>query len=81
MLVLTRKSGQSIYIGDKIKIKVLSIGSSGVELGIEAPKEISIVREELLEKVKDINIKAAQINTDSLDIFKKLIKNSKLEEK
>ncbi len=76
MLVLTRKAGQAIYIGDKIKIKILSISSSGVEVGIEAPKELNIVREELLEKVKDLNIKASKINRDSLDKLKNLIKEN-----
>jgi len=76
VLVLTRKAGQAIYIGDKIKIKILSISSSGVEVGIEAPKELNIVREELLEKVKDLNIKASKINRDSLDKLKNLIKEN-----
>ncbi len=74
MLVLTRKAGQSIYIGDKIKIKILSISSSGVEVGIEAPRELNIVREELVERVKDINIKASKIDKTSLDKLKDLLK-------
>jgi len=76
VLVLTRKAGQAIYIGDKIKVKILSISSSGVEVGIEAPREFNIVREELLERVKDLNIKASKINKDSLDKLKNLIKES-----
>lgn len=48
MLVLTRKKEEEIRIGDEITIKVISIKGGGVRLGIDAPKEISIVRSELL---------------------------------
>lgn len=48
MLVLTRKLGESIIIGDNlIKLKVLSIGGENVRIGIEAPKEFSVHREEI----------------------------------
>ncbi|GBD03914.1 Carbon storage regulator [bacterium HR19] len=52
MLVLKRKEGQSLIIGDKIIVKVIEIEGRSVKIGIEAPKDISIVREELLEKIK-----------------------------
>ena len=76
MLVLTRKKGQSIIIGENIRIKIVSINPSGVEIGIEAPKDINIVREELLEKVKSLNIEAANLKVaeDSLNKLKKIIK-------
>ncbi len=77
MLVLTRKKGQSIIIGDNIKIKVISVNQSNVEIGIDAPKDINIVREELVEKVKSLNIEAANLNIekDSLNKLKKILKN------
>lgn len=49
MLCLSRKSDQSIIIGDNIRITVTKVGGDVVRFGIEAPKEVSIVREELLE--------------------------------
>lgn len=48
MLVLSRKKEEEIRIGDEITIKVISIKGGGVRLGIDAPKDISIVRSELL---------------------------------
>jgi carbon storage regulator len=47
MLVLSRKVGQRILIGDKISVTVVRIGQGGVRLGIEAPNDFEVVREEL----------------------------------
>ncbi|MEJ5226427.1 carbon storage regulator CsrA [Thermodesulfovibrio sp.] len=58
MLVLTRKAGQSIRIGDSIVIKIVSVDGSQVKIGIEAPKGIAIFREELYEKLRESNIEA-----------------------
>ena len=51
MLVLTRRLGENIVIGDDIIIRVLDIGNQ-VKLGIEAPQELSVHREEVYEKIK-----------------------------
>lgn len=58
MLVLTRKAGQSIRIGDSIVIKIFSVDGSQVKIGIEAPKGVAIFREELYEKLRESNIEA-----------------------
>jgi carbon storage regulator len=50
MLVLSRKKNEAIYIGKDVKIVVLSVNNGVVKLGFEAPKEVNIVREELLNK-------------------------------
>ena len=47
MLVLTRKVGERILIGDKIAVTVVRIGQGGVRLGIEAPNDLEVIREEL----------------------------------
>ncbi|MEK6248720.1 MAG: carbon storage regulator [Planctomycetales bacterium] len=47
MLVLSRKVGQRILIGDNIAVTVVRIGQGGVRIGIEAPKELEVIREEL----------------------------------
>lgn len=48
MLLISRKLGEVIYIGDNIKLTVTEIGNTKVRIGITAPPEISITREELL---------------------------------
>ncbi len=52
MLVLTRKVGDSILIGDSIKIQVVKVKGCQVRLGIEAPKETKVFRQEVLEGIK-----------------------------
>lgn len=52
MLVLSRKVGERILIGDKISVTVVKIGHGGVRIGIEAPPELAVVREELAEELK-----------------------------
>ncbi len=63
MLVLTRKLGEVIKVGDKIKVVVVSIDGGSVKLGIEAPQEIPVHREEVYEKIAAEN-KAASANFD-----------------
>lgn len=49
MLILTRKAGDSVLIGDNIKITVLSINGKQIKIGVDAPKEIDVLREELTD--------------------------------
>jgi len=51
MLVLSRKVGERILIGDQISVTVVRIAGGGVRLGIEAPHELPVVREELKEQL------------------------------
>lgn len=50
MLVLTRRSGEAVHIGDDIVVRVLGVNGNQVRLGFDVPKEINVVREELLKK-------------------------------
>ena len=52
MLVLSRKIGERILIGDKIAITVVKIGHGGVRIGVEAPTELAVVREELATQLE-----------------------------
>ncbi len=76
MLVLARKTDQSILIGDDIEIKVVSIDKGVVKLGIEAPKELSIIRNELLEDIKELNKEATKqaSNQQLKELSSKIIK-------
>ena len=53
MLVLTRKLGENIRIGDSVKITVLEVRSGQVKLGIEAPPEIKVHREEIYARIQE----------------------------
>ncbi len=68
MLVLTRKLGESIAIDDHIKIVVVQIKGKQVRLGIKAPKETKIHREEVYQAIKNQNTQASQ--SDLSDISK-----------
>jgi carbon storage regulator len=63
MLVLTRKLGESIRIGDNIIVKVVDLDSRHVKLGIDAPKTVSVNREEIYERIQNEN-KAASASKD-----------------
>jgi carbon storage regulator len=52
MLVLTRKPGQSIMIGDEVEVQVLSVAGEKVRLGITAPRDVSIFRNEVYDRIE-----------------------------
>jgi len=60
MLVLSRKINEKIRIGSDIIINVISINENQIKIGIEAPGEIKIYREEVYERVKNHTLEAAQ---------------------
>lgn len=70
MLVISRKKGESLLIGDDIEITVEKIDSSSVKISIKAPKEKVILRKEVYERVKEENSNAIVENKDILDILK-----------
>ena len=66
MLVLTRKLGESIAIDDHIKIIVVQIKGKQVRLGIKAPQETKIHREEVYQAIQDQNTAASHSSLDTL---------------
>lgn len=59
MLILTRKTGQDLIIGDNITVKVLEIKGDSVKIGIEAPKEVAVNRQEVYDAIRQANREAA----------------------
>jgi carbon storage regulator len=60
MLILTRKLGESITVGDDIKITFLEVKGKQVKLGIEAPPQIAVHREEIYNLIREQNIQAVK---------------------
>ena len=66
MLILTRKLGEQINIGDDITVTLLEIRGTQVKLGIDAPKRIGIHRNEIYEKIKQENLRSCNISGSDL---------------
>lgn len=64
MLVLSRKSNESIMIGKDIEIKILGIEEGKVKLGIEAPRDLEIYRKEIYLEIEEENISASKQELD-----------------
>ncbi|SEF99784.1 carbon storage regulator, CsrA [Caloramator fervidus] len=58
MLVLTRKQGESILIGEGIEIKIIEVSKNEVKIGIQAPRDVKIVRKELISEIKNENLES-----------------------
>jgi len=61
MLILTRKPGESVFIGDGIKITIVEIKGNQIRVGIDAPKEMRIYREEIYYQIIEENKQAAEV--------------------
>jgi carbon storage regulator len=71
MLVLTRKPGEKILIGDDIVITVLDARGDSVRIGIDAPRGVKIQRDEVVRAVSEANLAATQIDTAAEDRIKR----------
>ncbi len=67
MLVLTRKLGEGIVIGDDVIIKVIEMKGGAVRIGIDAPRSKKIYRQEIFDKITQENIVASQWDITDLD--------------
>lgn len=76
MLVLSRKTNQSIMIGDNIEVVIVECKDGSVKIGIEAPKNIKVFRKEIFDEIKNENSEA--LVTD-IDMLKKALGDKKQE--
>lgn len=67
MLVLTRKAGEGIIIGDNITVKIVEVKGGGIRIGIDAPRDTKIYRQEVYEKIKQENVEATNWSLNDLD--------------
>lgn len=75
MLVLTRKLGESIAIGDDIKITLLDIKGKQLRIGIDAPKGVSVYRDEIYQAIQEQNLQAAASDIHISNVWERLTKN------
>ena len=73
MLILTRKQGESVAIGDDIQVTVVEIQGKQVKLGVKAPREVSVHRQEIYEKIQQENIRASQVQDLDLSELRQVI--------
>ena len=67
MLILTRKLGEMIRVGDDVTVRVLEVRGNQVRLGVEAPAAVRIYREEVYRAIRRENEEAALVGPSSLD--------------
>lgn len=72
MLVLTRKVGQALIVGESVEITVLEVRGESVRLGIAAPRSVSVLRKEVRDQVRAENLQAAASAAQAEDVLSAL---------
>lgn len=75
MLVLTRKVGESIRIGDEIEVVVTAVDQNKVRIGVKSPRNIPVYREELYRRIQLENQQAANVAMNDLEEMLKMVKS------
>jgi carbon storage regulator len=77
LLILTRKIGEGIILGDDIRIAVLEIRGKQIRIGIEAPQNVVVLREEIYQRIQEENLQAAGVRDVDLKEIANLWKQKK----
>ncbi len=75
MLILSRKKGQKLIINDNIEVVIIEADSGVAKIGIKAPKDVTIYREELYNELKQTNKNSIDTEVDTLKQLEEAIKN------
>jgi carbon storage regulator len=75
MLVLSRRVGDSVVIGDDVVVTVLEVRGDVVRIGVDAPREVAVRRKELLTELADSNRAAASPDPAAIDDLSKLVRH------
>lgn len=76
MLVLSRRVGERLFIGNDIVVTIIDVRSDGVRVGIDAPREIRVTRAEIFEAVEQHNVEAASADDSALEKLRGLAPKS-----
>ena len=74
MLVLSRKINEAVLIGDSIRVQVLDIKGDQVKLGVSAPSEIKVLRQEILEEIRESTMDASRVEKSEVKRIIKILK-------
>jgi carbon storage regulator len=77
MLILTRRSGQSLYVGDNIRVTVLGSQGKQVKIGLELPEDMTVYRDEVYQRVMEENRMAIQTSNEDLLVAATLWQDNK----
>ena len=80
MLILTRKIGEGIILGDDIRISILEIRGKQIRIGIEAPQNVVVLREEIYQRIQEENLQAAGVRDVDLKELANIWKQKKKNE-
>ncbi|MEG2172082.1 MAG: carbon storage regulator CsrA [Desulfovibrionaceae bacterium] len=77
MLILTRRPGESLYVGENIRVTVLSLQGKQVKIGLEVPDDMTVYREEVYKRVMEENRLALETSNEDLMLAAALWQNPK----
>jgi carbon storage regulator len=77
MLILTRKLGEQIAVGENIRITLLEIKGSQAKLGIEAPRSVGIYRNEIYEKIVTENVISSAVESPDVSLAEALLRKNR----